>query len=70
VEHGRTIELHREAIAFAQAVALVTQRDVGRPFEHPHLLVNTHVAPAGFECDARSSTAHAAQVVCSASSFS
>ena len=53
VEHRRAVELHGQAIALAQPVALVAERDVDRAFEHPHLLVHAHVARAVLERHAR-----------------
>src|SRR5204862_631088 len=49
----RTIELHRQAVAVAQAVTLVADGDVDRALEHPHLLMDADVARARLEGDAR-----------------
>lgn len=45
-------ELHAEAIAFVQPVALLAYGNLHRAVQHPDLLVDTRVASSGFEGDA------------------
>src|SRR5262245_61326821 len=49
MEHRGGIELHSQAITFAQAVALPSQRNVDRAFEYPHLLIHSQAAHASIE---------------------
>ena len=52
MEHDRAVELHGETVPVAESEALVAPGDVDAPLEHPHLLVDAHVARAGLEGDA------------------
>ena len=46
------VELHGQAITFAQSVALPAQRDVDRAFEQPYLLVHAHRRKTGVKTHA------------------
>jgi len=49
VEGGGSIENERQAVAGVELVAIVTDPHVDGPVEHPHLLVDEHVARSGVE---------------------
>src|SRR5882724_3567648 len=42
------VELHGEAVVFRQVVRNTTEHHLDTPLLHPDLLMNTHVARAGF----------------------